>query len=342
MGVSWHDAPTVASLLGMKTVLNEFYAYLQLAAELGSGVTLQPRSIVIVTYALCGFANFSSIAIQLGGIGGHRALPASRPVPAGPAGHDRRNHRGVHDGHGRRDGPVSAGEPAVDIAAAAAALRARLGDRAMPEVAVVLGSGLGHARRGGGRPRGGPFTDVPGFPAAGVPDTPASTCAATWERRSVLIQAGRFHVYEGHPLDIVAAPVRVAAALGVRVLVLTNAAGGVDPALEPGDVVLLEDHLNLMFRSPLIGSTRAGEERFPDMSEPYDAALRQAALSAAAERRCAACARGLRGSHGPLVRDRGRGADAGPPGGRRRGHVHRAGGPRGPRARDCGAWRSPW
>jgi CNT family concentrative nucleoside transporter len=70
MGVSWHDAPTVASLLGMKTVLNEFYAYLQLAADLGSGVTLQPRSIVITTYALCGFANFSSIAIQLGGIGG--------------------------------------------------------------------------------------------------------------------------------------------------------------------------------------------------------------------------------------------------------------------------------
>lgn len=70
MGVSWHDAPAVASLLGMKTVLNEFYAYLQLASELGSGLVLQPRSIVIATYALCGFANFSSIAIQLGGIGG--------------------------------------------------------------------------------------------------------------------------------------------------------------------------------------------------------------------------------------------------------------------------------
>jgi concentrative nucleoside transporter, CNT family len=70
MGVSWHDAPAVASLLGMKTVLNEFYAYLQLASDLGSGMVLQPRSIIIVSYALCGFANFSSIAIQLGGIGG--------------------------------------------------------------------------------------------------------------------------------------------------------------------------------------------------------------------------------------------------------------------------------
>jgi CNT family concentrative nucleoside transporter len=70
MGVSWHDAPAVASLLGMKTVLNEFYAYLQLASDLGSGMVLQPRSIIIASYALCGFANFSSIAIQLGGIGG--------------------------------------------------------------------------------------------------------------------------------------------------------------------------------------------------------------------------------------------------------------------------------
>ncbi|MGD8322272.1 MAG: nucleoside transporter C-terminal domain-containing protein, partial [Gemmatimonadota bacterium] len=70
MGVSWHDAPIVGSLMGIKTVLNEFYAYLQLASTLGQGPVLQPRSIIIVTYALSGFANFSSIAIQLGGIGG--------------------------------------------------------------------------------------------------------------------------------------------------------------------------------------------------------------------------------------------------------------------------------
>ncbi|HSG07152.1 MAG TPA: nucleoside transporter C-terminal domain-containing protein [Longimicrobiales bacterium] len=70
MGVSWADAPTVASLLGIKTVLNEFFAYIQLAGILGGENSLEPRSVVIVTYALCGFANFSSIAIQLGGIGG--------------------------------------------------------------------------------------------------------------------------------------------------------------------------------------------------------------------------------------------------------------------------------
>ena len=70
MGVSWADAPTVASLLGIKTVLNEFFAYIQLAGILGGEGGLEPRSVVIATYALCGFANFSSIAIQLGGIGG--------------------------------------------------------------------------------------------------------------------------------------------------------------------------------------------------------------------------------------------------------------------------------
>ncbi len=69
MGVPWQDATTVGSLLGIKTVVNEFVAYLQLSSALSGGTELSPRSIVIATYALCGFANFSSIAIQLGGIG---------------------------------------------------------------------------------------------------------------------------------------------------------------------------------------------------------------------------------------------------------------------------------
>jgi purine-nucleoside phosphorylase len=75
--------------------------------------------------------------------------------------------------------------------------------------------------------------------------------------------------------------VRLAAELGIGIVVLTNAAGGVDPALEPGDIVLIEDHLNLMFRSPLVGDVREGEDRFPDMSDPYDRRLRGLAARAA-------------------------------------------------------------
>src|SRR5690554_6557077 len=76
MGVPWEDAVQVGALLGIKTVLNEFVAYLQLSTLLSSGAELSPRSVVIASYALCGFANFSSIAIQIGGIGG--IAPARR------------------------------------------------------------------------------------------------------------------------------------------------------------------------------------------------------------------------------------------------------------------------
>jgi len=90
-------------------------------------------------------------------------------------------------------------------------------------------------------------------------------------------------VYEGHPPEVVAAPVRLSATLGVGVLLLTNAAGGVDPELDPGDLLLLHDHLNLMFGSPLLGPVADGEVRFPDMTHPYDAGLAEDALAAAAE-----------------------------------------------------------
>jgi purine-nucleoside phosphorylase len=90
-------------------------------------------------------------------------------------------------------------------------------------------------------------------------------------------------LYEGHSPDVVAAPVRVMAELGVKTLVVTNAAGGLRAKLEPGDLVLLEDHINLTGRSPLVGPVREGEERFPDMSAPYDPELRLLAVEAAAD-----------------------------------------------------------
>jgi purine-nucleoside phosphorylase len=103
------------------------------------------------------------------------------------------------------------------------------------------------------------------------------------EGRWVLFQAGRFHFYEGHPADLVVAPVRLAAALGVKSVILTNAAGGIARGLGPGALMLLDDHLNLMGRSPLAGPVRAGEARFPDLVDPYDPPLQARALKVAGE-----------------------------------------------------------
>jgi purine-nucleoside phosphorylase len=167
----------------------------------------------------------------------------------------------------------------VDIPAAADVLRARMD--VLPEVLLVLGSGLGHLAEAVASPVVVPFGDLPGFPETGVVGHAGRYVAGRLGGRHVLLQAGRFHLYEGHAPEVVAAPVRLAAELGIGIVVLTNAAGGVDPALEPGDIVLIEDHLNLMFRSPLVGDVREGEDRFPDMSDPYDRRLRELAARAA-------------------------------------------------------------
>jgi purine-nucleoside phosphorylase len=168
-----------------------------------------------------------------------------------------------------------------DIQAAAALLRDRLS--APPQALLVLGSGLGHLADAVADPVVIPFQELPGFPPSGVEGHDGRYVAGELRGRQVLIQSGRYHVYEGHPLEVVAAPVRTAAALGLPRIFLTNAAGGVNPELDPGDVVLLRDHINFMARTPLMGPTREGEVRFPDMSEPYDASLRALALRVAEE-----------------------------------------------------------
>ncbi|HSG07153.1 MAG TPA: purine-nucleoside phosphorylase [Longimicrobiales bacterium] len=168
---------------------------------------------------------------------------------------------------------------APDVQAAAAFVRGRL--PFVPDAAIVLGSGLGHLADRVEDPVSIPFGEIPGFPRTSVVGHAGRFVAGRLGDRNVLLQAGRYHVYEGHPGEIVAAPVRLAATVGVRFLLLTNAAGAVDPKLAPGDVVLLSDHLNFMFRSPLIGPVAPGETRFPDMTEPYDRELRVLAMEVA-------------------------------------------------------------
>jgi purine-nucleoside phosphorylase len=108
--------------------------------------------------------------------------------------------------------------------------------------------------------------------------------AGTLAGREVLVQSGRFHIYEGHSAATAALPVRVYAGLGINILLLTNAAGGIRRTFGPGTLMLIVDQVNLSGRHPLAGPVLAGEERFPDMSQPYDAALLAKARQVAREK----------------------------------------------------------
>lgn len=170
------------------------------------------------------------------------------------------------------------------ITAAADAVGRRLKD-ATPGVAIVLGSGLGFLAEEVQSPVRIPYADIPGFPQPGVAGHKGELVGGTLEGTPVIVQSGRFHLYEGHAADTAALPVRVFSRLGVRVLVVTNAAGGIRPTFQPGTLMLIADHINLMFRNPLIGPVLQGEERFPDMSNPYDPGLRNRAREVARDLR---------------------------------------------------------
>ena len=154
-------------------------------------------------------------------------------------------------------------------AAAASALRTRIGTHT-PAAGIILGSGLGGLADRIEKPVAVPFADVPGFPTATVVGHAGKLIAGTLGGRPVVALAGRFHMYEGHDAQLAGFPVRVMHALGVRTLFVSNAAGGIRRTFRAGDLMLIRDHLNLMFRNPLIGAVEDGDERFPDMSAPYD------------------------------------------------------------------------
>jgi purine-nucleoside phosphorylase len=139
---------------------------------------------------------------------------------------------------------VTAAGVHVDVAAAARLLRDRIGGE-RPEVVLVLGSGLSGLAEAVAEPVSVPFADVPGLPAPGVAGHVGRWVAGSLEGRRVLVQAGRYHVYEGHAVDLVRAPVRIAGALGAGALIVTNAAGAVRRDLEPGTLVRLTGLLDL-------------------------------------------------------------------------------------------------
>lgn len=170
----------------------------------------------------------------------------------------------------------------VEVAQAAEAVRAWLSGM-QPTVAIVLGSGLGGMAAQVEKPRSLSYRDIPGCPASAVEGHAGELVAGELEGVPVLLQSGRFHLYEGHSAETVALPVRVFAALGVELLIVTNAAGGIRQTFQPPTLMLIADHINLTWRNPLLGHVVEGEERFPDMSEPYDRGLRALAREVARE-----------------------------------------------------------
>lgn len=192
--------------------------------------------------------------------------------------------RGVGDSFAPMSDPNDAamGDAAGAVAAAVEFLRPRLSEP--PRAILILGSGLGAlADEVEGAVRV-PFADIPGFPAARVEGHRGVLVSGRLEDLPCLVLQGRFHLYEGHSAATAALPVRAAAALGAGLLLVTNAAGGLRSGLEPGDLMVIRDHINLMGQNPLVGAIHPGERRFPDLSGAYDARLRALAERVAAAR----------------------------------------------------------
>lgn len=167
------------------------------------------------------------------------------------------------------------------IAHATDTVRAALGAR-RPKVAIILGSGLGRlADRVTDEVRIG-YGDIPGFHVPSVEGHKGELVAGLLGKTPVIMQSGRFHMYEGHSAQEATLPVRVFAELGVELLIVTNAAGGIRRTFNAGTLMLISDHINLTGRNPLEGPVLPGETRFPDMTVAYDAAYREKAKTVAA------------------------------------------------------------
>lgn len=144
-----------------------------------------------------------------------------------------------------------------------------------PVAGLILGSGLGGLVKRIDNQRFVPYADLPGFEVPTIPGHLGRLICGELAGRQVLALAGRFHVYEGYSAAQSAFPVRVLHALGASTLFLSNAAGGIRRSFKPGDLMIIRDHVNLTWRNPLIGPVVAGDERFPDMSDPWDPELRK-------------------------------------------------------------------
>lgn len=196
------------------------------------------------------------------------------PTPAGPLSlYATQEHRAVRPA-------LPLVHSAERIAAAVQVVRRRF-DK-VPEVAIVLGTGLGALAEQIETEVVVEYADIPHFPLSTVESHAGRLLCGTLGGRTVVAMQGRFHRYEGYSLQQVTFPVRVLRALGAKTLIVSNACGGMNPLWKAGDLMLIADHINLLGDNPLIGPNDDSlGPRFPDMSDPYDAGLRALAREVA-------------------------------------------------------------
>jgi purine-nucleoside phosphorylase len=166
------------------------------------------------------------------------------------------------------------------IQEAAAAIQSRF--QARPRVGLILGTGLGQLAEEIQQPVVFPYGTIPHFLHSTAPSHKGQLVCGTLGGQTVVAMEGRFHYYEGYTLQDITFPVRVMKALGCEILLTSNACGGMNPQFAKGDIMLIEDHINLLGDNPLIGpnDSRLGE-RFPDMCHAYDRELLDLAKSVA-------------------------------------------------------------
>lgn len=169
-----------------------------------------------------------------------------------------------------------------DVQEATRAVRSRWAGT--PRVGIVLGTGLGGLAEEIDSEARIPYPEIPFFPRSTVESHKGQLVCGRLGGQTVVAMEGRFHLYEGYTAAQVTFPIRVMKELGCRYLFVSNAAGGLNPFHAKGDLVVIEDHINLLGMNPLIGPNdeRLGV-RFPDMIEPYDRGLQKLALQAALE-----------------------------------------------------------
>jgi purine-nucleoside phosphorylase len=169
--------------------------------------------------------------------------------------------------------PIPPSEQPARLDALEASVRKR--SDLVPEVGIVLGSGLGGLADELADPVAIPFAELPGWPAATAPGHVGRLLLGRLAGRPVVMLQGRFHLYEGNSPGLVVQPVLLFQRLGAKVVVLTNASGGLDPSFGPGTLMVISDHLNLTGQNPLIGPNAPGMgERFSDMTDAWSARLR--------------------------------------------------------------------